>query len=82
MEDICVDLFPIVNTFNLDYLFQKCSLCVKNAYHDCDRVYKYIEQIIQLSTKCSLVSRVFVNTILSRCYVHKYPVRIFVVATF
>eukprot|EP00102_Acyrthosiphon_pisum_P020197 XP_016657407.1 PREDICTED: uncharacterized protein LOC107882869 [Acyrthosiphon pisum] len=52
--DICVDPFPIVNTFNLDYLFQKCSLCVKNAYHDCDRVCKYIEQIIQLSTNCSL----------------------------
>jgi len=57
--DICVDPFPIVNIFNLDYLFQKCLECLKNAYHDCDRLCKYIEQIIQLSTHGSLVSRVF-----------------------
>jgi len=64
--DICVDPFPIVNIFNLDYLFQKCLQCLKNAYHDSDRLCKYIEQIIQLSTHCSLVSCVSVSIILSK----------------
>jgi len=83
--DIRVDPFPIINIFNLDYLFKKCLMCVKNSYHNCDRLCKYIEQIIKLSTNCSLVSRVFVSIIteilwycyMYMLYVHKiYPVRI------
>lgn len=54
--EVCHEyLEPMNNIFNLDYLFTKCSWCVKNNFSNHIRVCKYIDQILQLSTN-NLVS--------------------------
>lgn len=59
--DLCDDGQQFTrNIFNLDYLFQKSSWCVKNGLVNPVRLCKYIEQIIKLSTN-SFVSHVYIK---------------------